>query len=248
MIYLDYDGDAGQEIAETDFDGTPGVFTPYEQQRIHEHWRGITATFSMFNVGVTTVQPAAGVPTQWIAITNDMITKGGFNGVDIRSRTLAPSGQSGSDWWAEGYSHELSHGFGNWHQASYDELGNKLDEYAPFPMSDPLRAGIMGDGNGTITKWQFGHSSLDAATIQQDMEAIRADLDALPGGGDGFRPDDQTGTSHRHGHGADSCRYNNTRKGWNHRAAHRPGLVVLSPAPAARTTSWSGAIIRRPLT
>jgi fibronectin type 3 domain-containing protein len=194
MIYLDYDGDAGQEIAETDFDNTPGVFTPYEQQRIHEHWRGITAVFSMFNVGVTTVQPAAGVPTQWIAITNDMITKGGFNGVNTFPDT-EPSGQSGSDWWAEGYSHELSHGFGNWHQASYDELGNKLDEYAPFPMNDPLRAGIMGDGSGTIAKWQFGHSSLDAATIQQDMEAIRADLDALPGGGDGYRPDDQAGTS-----------------------------------------------------
>jgi hypothetical protein len=82
MIYLDYDGDVGQNIAETDYDDTPGTFTPYEQKRIYEHWRGITAVFSMFNIGVTTVQPAANVPTQWIAITNDMITRGGFNGVN----------------------------------------------------------------------------------------------------------------------------------------------------------------------
>jgi hypothetical protein len=196
VIYLDYDGDAAQNIAETDFDNTPGVFTPYEQQRIYEHWRGITAVFSMFNISVTTVQPPnPGSNTEWIAITNDMITKGGFNGVNTFPDD-APSGQSGSDWWAEGYAHEISHGFGNWHQASYDELGNKLDEYAPFPTPDPLRAGIMGDGSGTIAKWQFGHSSLNAATIQEDLEAIREDVDFRDGSsGDGYRPDDQTGTS-----------------------------------------------------
>ncbi|MCC7474510.1 MAG: DUF1349 domain-containing protein [Pirellulales bacterium] len=194
VIYLDYDGDAAQNISETDLDNTPGVFTVYEQNRIYEHWRGITALYSMFDISVTTVEPPnPGLNTEWIAITNDMITKGGVNGVNSFPDD-APSGVSGSDWWAEGYSHEISHGFGNWHQSSYDLLGMKLDEYAPFPSGDPLRGGIMGAGSGTIVKWQYGHMSDTVLTIQADMEAIRSDVDGLDGAGDGYRPDDQTGT------------------------------------------------------
>jgi hypothetical protein len=195
MIFLDYDGDASQDVSELNLDNTPGVFSPFEQQRIYEHWRGLSDLYSMFNVGVTTVQPdTATVPTEWIAITNDMLTKGGVNGVGTFPDD-APSGVSGADWWAEGYSHEISHGFGNWHQSTYDVLGNKTAEYGPPPIDDPLHAAIMGAGSGTVLKWVYGHSSLDGKTIQKDVDTISASLDAIDGTGDGFRPDDQLGTS-----------------------------------------------------
>ena len=133
VIYLDYDGDAAQNISETDFDGTPGVFTPYEQQRIYEHWRGITDVFSMFNVSVTTVQPPnPGSNTEWIAITNDMITKGGFNGVNSFPDPV-PSGQSGSDWFAEGYATRFRTDSATITKPRTICWGTSCDEYAPIP-------------------------------------------------------------------------------------------------------------------
>lgn len=199
MIFLDFDGDAGQGISEFDLDDTPGEFTPAEQKRIVEHWRGVSAMFSMFNVGVTTNQPAASKPTAWLAITNDMNGRGGVNGVNSFPDN-APSGTAGSDFWASGFAHELSHGFGNWHQSTYDFLGNKTAEYGGA--ADPLRGPIMGSGGGAIEKWANGHTSLDITSgvpdvrsIQDDMARIAAHLNAVDGAGDGYRPDDQLGTS-----------------------------------------------------
>jgi hypothetical protein len=102
MIFLDYDGDAGREASEFDLDGTPGVFTVPEQQQIVEHWRGVAALFSMFNVGVTTIQPNTfSTPTAWLVITNDMNGDGGVNSVNSFPDN-APSGVAGSDFWAYG--------------------------------------------------------------------------------------------------------------------------------------------------
>lgn len=201
-IYLDFNGDVGQNISEFDLDNTPGTFTSFEQQKIVEHWRGVSAIYSMFNVGVTTnLADATSKPTAWLAITNDMNTRGGVNAIDSFPDT-EPSGTAGSDFWAYGYAHEIAHGFGDWHLASYDNLGMKTAEYGPGESADPLHGGIMGGGSGPIQKWAIGHTSFDLVTglpdvssIQDDMARIAADLDARDGAGDGYRPDDYTGTS-----------------------------------------------------
>ena len=87
MVFLDYDGDG--TTSELDLDHTPGVFSTFEQQRIVEHCADLSAVYSMFNVGVTTIQPnTATVPTEWIAITNDMLNKGGVNGVGTFPDTM----------------------------------------------------------------------------------------------------------------------------------------------------------------
>ena len=202
MIFLDYDGDVGRGSSEFDLDGTPGVFTTAEQEQIAEHWRGMAAIFSMFNVGVTTVQPnTLTIPTAWLVITNDMNTQGGVNSVNSFPDN-APSGVAGSDFWAYGFAHEVAHGFGSWHQSTYDTLGNKTAEYGPGNAPDPLHGGIMGGGYGVINKWSLAHGSrdpgsgqTDVKTIQDDMARIAADLNAVDGSGDGYRPDDQLGTS-----------------------------------------------------
>ncbi|MBI2825503.1 MAG: hypothetical protein HYX69_12540 [Planctomycetia bacterium] len=199
-IFLDFDGDATTGTQAYDVDGDPSTFSATEQSNIAEAWREMSVYYAMFNVNVTTVPPAPGRPTGWIAIGNNIV--GNYSGINVFPNAKPES-------FAENYSatgresaiaHEIGHNFGNWHTADYDTLGNKTAEYqGEF---DPLHGPIMGvDYSGVIHKWTIWHRSLndtsgqaDATVLQDDMAPIAADLAALLAGSDGYRPDDYGGT------------------------------------------------------
>jgi regulation of enolase protein 1 (concanavalin A-like superfamily)/fibronectin type 3 domain-containing protein len=201
-IFLDFDGDATTNIDPYDLDSAPTTFNTTEQLNIVETWRQMSAYYAMFNVSVTTIQPNVGSePTAWIAIGNNF--SGGLSQVGVFANSQA------SSWAASnfvtgrisGVAHEIGHNFGNWHTAGYDNLGEKTAEYAGA--FDPLHGPIMGlDFDGIIHKWSNWHGSLnfttglpDATQRQDEVAIIAAALNAVDGAGDGFRPDDFTGTS-----------------------------------------------------
>jgi len=62
-IFLDFDGDATTSTSAYDWDGSPSTFGVIEQQQIIEAWRQMSIYFAIFNVNVTTIEPASGFPT-----------------------------------------------------------------------------------------------------------------------------------------------------------------------------------------
>src|SRR5688572_9081599 len=78
-IFLDFDGDSGTGTNPYSDDADATTFNAAEAAIVTEAWREMSVYFAMFDVDVTTTQPAAGVPTAWIAIGNNI--SGGYSEV-----------------------------------------------------------------------------------------------------------------------------------------------------------------------
>ena len=192
-IYLDFNGDAGGATT-YDEDGNPANFNVSEQQHITEAVRQIAAYFAPFDVTVTTIKPTT-LPYVWGVIGNNI--NGGYSYVGVFPNTSNPesfnnSGDARSR--QSGLAHEYGHNFGLSHQADYDHLGNKTNEYSSG--FDATHGPIMGvDFAQSVHKWFIGHPSYSPSSLQDDVAVIaNAIKNYEPAGGDGFRVDDYGGT------------------------------------------------------
>lgn len=198
-IYIDFDGDTSGSNPRgdptvspysEDADGT--TFNVTEQRSIFECWREVSSYFAVFNINVTTVQPAASMPTAWLAVGNNI--SGGYSYVRVFPNSVPLSWNESSDarTRVSGVTHELGHNFGLWHQSTYDQWGVKTDEYANA--TDALHGPIMGiDYSGVVHKFFIGHDStaVGVTTLQDDIAIIAAEIaENSPPGSDGFRADD----------------------------------------------------------
>lgn len=217
-IFLDFDGDATTNTTPYSEDADGTTFNTDEQLHIYEAWREMSAYYGFFDVNVTTVQPAAAVPTAWIAIGNSV--SGGVSAIGAFPNSQPRSFDSSSD--ARGrvsaMAHEIGHNFGLSHQSIYDRWGTKLSEYAP--PSDDLHGSIMGqDSIGKVHKFFIGHNqtSSGVSTLQDDIAVIANKIKVYQAaGGDGFLADD----------------FGNT-------------IATATPLPVRGTAQWIPAVIER---
>jgi parallel beta-helix repeat protein len=192
-IFLDFNSNAFNGYTNTtpyDEDGDPTTFNAVEQSHIYEAWREMSAYYGFFDVNVTTVKPAASVPTAWIAIGNNI--SGGYSFVGVFPNSQPESFVESGDALerVSAMAHEIGHNFGLVHQSTYDSHGNKVAEYASAP--DPLHGPIMGvDFDGNVHKWIIGHPDTSPSALEDDIAVIAAQIQRFePAGGDGFLPDD----------------------------------------------------------
>lgn len=184
-IFLDFDGDTGQNVTPYDTDGNPSDYSASEQADIIRCHAQISLYFAMFNVNVTTVYTAAR-PKAWLCIGNNI--SGGYSYVNVFPNSTPQSFNQSSDARnrLSGLAHEIGHNFGASHQSAFDALGNETADY--ISAIEPLRGFLMGvDYSGTVKKWSIGHTT-NASSLQDDLAVIATDLDNY--GGDGYRPDD----------------------------------------------------------
>lgn len=195
-IFIDFDGDtaSGSTAYSEDADGT--TFTTTEQNNIYEAWRQLSAYYAMYDVNVTTIQPATAVPKAWLVLGNNI--SGGYSYINVFPNSKAESFNQSSDarTRVSGMAHEVGHNFGLSHQSAYDLFGNRTAEYIGAG-SDPLRGPLMGvDFDGLVHKFTLGHTSNSPSTLQDDLAVIAGDLDNhQPAGGDGYRADDYGNTA-----------------------------------------------------
>ncbi len=196
-IYLDFDGDSGGFDVATpyDTDGNTATFNLSEQTDIVKAWRQVSAYFAMFDMNVTTIKPATGIETAWLAIGNNI--SGGYAWVGTFPTTSGASGFNNSGdarTRVSGMVHEIGHIMGLSHQSTYNTLGVKTAEYAS--KKDDLHGTIMGvDFDGTVKKWIWDHPSSSPSNLQDDLLVIANRVKAYqPSGGDGYRADDYGGT------------------------------------------------------
>jgi regulation of enolase protein 1 (concanavalin A-like superfamily) len=197
-IFLDFDGDSagGYDVATAyDTDGNAATFSVSEQTDIVKAWRQVSAYFAMFDMNVTTIKPAAGIETAWLAVGNNI--SGGYAWVGTFPTTAGASGFNNSGdarTRVSGMVHEIGHIMGLSHQSTYNTLGVKTAEYAS--KKDDLHGTIMGvDFDGVVKKWIWDHPSNSPSNLQDDLLVIANRVKAYqPAGGDGYRADDYGGT------------------------------------------------------
>ncbi|MEA2707533.1 MAG: hypothetical protein QOF78_134 [Phycisphaerales bacterium] len=191
-IYLDFDGDSATSTTAYSDDADATTFTPAEAAIITRAWEEMSTYFGVFDVNITTTQPAAGFPTAWIAIGNNIAggysEVGPFPNTGSRAHSWAYSGFARTR--VSGIAHEIGHNFGLQHQSDFNNLGVKTREYSEG--YDLLHGPIMGsDVSQNVHKWFIGHNSVSATTLQDDLTLIANKIKPYqPVGGDGYRVDD----------------------------------------------------------
>lgn len=208
-LYLDFDGhtetDAGwasnngnQPIVTPafDLDGDTSDFSGEELRRMEEIWYRVSEDFSLFNVNVSTVEPAAirnfesirvviGGDGGWIPGAGGVAFLNAFSNGASNTCFAFPSrvGFGGHNV-ATVISHEAGHTFGLNHQSEYDANGNKLQDYYG---GTPFSAPIMGVGYGTNRDtWWRGPTPVSVTNIQDDMAVMTRRQNRVFN----FRPDD----------------------------------------------------------
>jgi hypothetical protein len=191
-IYLDFDGDAGTATNPYTDDADGTTFNASEAAIVTAAWQEMSTYFAMFDVNITTTQPAAGMPTAWVAIGNNI--SNGYSEVG----PFPNSGSKAHSWVnssfaknrVSGIAHEIGHNFGLQHQSDWSKYGVKVNEYSSG--YDSLHGPIMGvDFAQSVHKWFIGHSATSASSVQDDLAVIGNRIKPYqPAGGDGFRIDD----------------------------------------------------------
>ena len=194
-IFLDFDGDGSNSAYDTN--GVAGTFDTTEQTVIYNAWRDVVSYFSMYNVNVTTVQPATGGTNPvfvWQVISND--TGGSaYVGIINNYRAEGWNASSSARTRTSAIAHEIGHQLNNYHQSVYDTAGNKTSEYTS---GYDGHGAIMGSDFGQdVVKWNYGRSANGNDVFQDDMARSSAYIASRNGSiyGDGYRPDDFTGTT-----------------------------------------------------
>ena len=123
-IFLDFDGYTNGQTTYAPYDtnGVPGVFDLTEQTAILECWRQLSVYFAMFDVDVTTVQPACSTPMCWQLISNSISGGYAFVGAYPNSAPAGFDESSDAQYRESGITHETGHNFGLSHQSDYDLL------------------------------------------------------------------------------------------------------------------------------
>jgi fibronectin type 3 domain-containing protein len=193
-IFIDFDGDTYTRTTAYSEDADATTFNLTEAANIIAAWDKLTSYFAMFDVNVTTTQPAAGVPTAWIAVGNNIV--GGYSSVGVFPNTYPQSFNQSSHARDRvvAIAHELGHNFGLDHQADWDRAGNLVKEYSYG--ADLLHGAIMGqDGVQNVNKWTLAHDMYSVSALQDDLAVIAGKIKPYqPAGGDGYAPDDFANT------------------------------------------------------
>jgi hypothetical protein len=162
------------------------VFSPAERAYIFQQWHETAAYLSMFNVDVTTEQPAIGPSTKpfvWAAVT---YSPGGGYGGDFLAN-IHPTGagpMAGDTIPNTNISHEAGHAFRLAHTATFSFLGFETNEYSPGA-DTPLYTSFTGDNTAQVdhmTKWVtkfagvYGTYPIALNPTQDDVETIAAAL------------------------------------------------------------------------
>lgn len=167
-----------------DEDGDPSTFSLRELADIQQIVSRVAEAYSPFNVNVTTVDPGVFPDNvaERIVIGGDGAWAGGhFGGLSYTGSFVSSmpntgfvfsSNLNGGDAkdTGEAASHEAGHGFGLSHQALYDGVGTKLNEYNT---GNPLVAPFMGNSYGAQRAiWWQGPTPNSADDIQDDVATI----------------------------------------------------------------------------
>ena len=194
-IFLDFDGDGANSAYDTN--GVEGTFVTAEQTVIYNAWRDVVSFFSPYNVNVTTVQPPTGGSNPvfvWQVISND--TGGSaYVGTINNSSARGWNASSSARTRTSALAHEIGHQLNNYHQSLYNAAGEKTSEYTS---GYDGHGAIMGSDFGQdVVKWMYGRSANGNDVFQDDMARSSAYIAGRNGSiyGDGYRPDDFTGTT-----------------------------------------------------
>lgn len=197
-LFLDFDGvDFGTtkwsgktpgERPAYDLDGDASEFSTEELSRIEQIWSRVAEAYSPFNINVTTVNPgnynrkesAHVVVTgdnSWYGSGGGVAFVGGFaSSFNVQERHTAwvfPDNLRSGDAKviADAAIHEAGHLFGLNHQRTYDDSGEKTDEY-DNNSSSPIRAPILGVAyNSRRGLWSLGPGT-SAGSIVNELGVI----------------------------------------------------------------------------
>lgn len=192
-----------------DVDGDDTTFSDTELANINLIWQLVSEDFAPFNIDVTTVEPAVLAEGMPIDDANGLALRiaiggswedwygssaGGVAPIGAFTNSIANVAYVFSDNLFGGQalsvgdtvSHEAGHGFGLFHQSSYDANGVKTAEYNP---GDGYWAPIMGGGGPVVSTWHNGTSSQGSTVFQDDMAILAGTTNGF-----GFRSDDHGDT------------------------------------------------------
>ncbi|MHB1036352.1 MAG: hypothetical protein ACYC0Y_17045, partial [Pirellulales bacterium] len=206
-LYLDFNGHSevtwgGYSDISTpvfDMDGDATTFSSTELATITEVWKRVSEDYAPFRINVSTVDPgnfADGVSLRasiggngsWIGNYGGVAYINSFtnylaNTVYIFSDNL---GHGFAKYVAEATSHEAGHGFGLYHQSTYDGTGAKTNEYNP---GNTNWAPIMGVSYYAARSTWYNGTSTSATTYQDDVTVLSRSANGF-----GYRPDDHGNT------------------------------------------------------
>lgn len=197
QLFLDFDGvDFGSTSwsgkrpgvrPAYDLDGDPSHFSGQELANIEEVWLRVSEAFSMFDVNVTTVDPGdySSRRSAHVVISGDNSWWGGGGGVGfiggfrtgglVRATAwVFPDNLRGGDpkVVADAATHEAGHLFGLQHQSTYDDAGEKTDEY-DNNFESAIRAPTMGVSyNAARGLWAVGAGSSQATRMRDELEIM----------------------------------------------------------------------------
>ncbi len=194
-----------------DFDGDRLTFSDAELASIQSSWNSVAEDFAPFNIDVTTVEPAVLAEGTPIANANGVALRvaiggtsadwysgnaGGFGILNSFTSQIAnvvyvfAQGNSGAGL-GNIASHEAGHGFGLYHQSTYDANGVKTLDYNPGDYSTwaPLM-GVSYSAGTVVQTWYNGPNSQGANVLQDDMAVLAGTTNGF-----GYRSDDHGNTT-----------------------------------------------------